>query len=425
MKYLTLLLSVLLLVACAGSPQADAPTAVPSQISQPPTATTAPTPTLAPPTAIPQPEELAATVLASLPATPTPEPNQTWPGLEGVDVQALRVPTGWQPLWFAATRGMAFAAPDQQHMVAIYTYTDQGWQEIDRIMLEDQDTLFEGSVSQVELEPSQVWLQIEAAAGAHGGCYTLLRFDGQSLHTEATSCNSNPVAGWLQDTNGDGTPEVVLNQTDFYVFCYACGVRLVNYDLLYWDGRQMQAVELKTLTEASSEDVLKVNNRAVELAEHGLWKEAEQLLIEQLPSYVPDEAVNWNIAYIKLVAEGRAEQAETSPYPLLDRVFYGDYGAALDIMRAYTPEQIFSADTPLIVGTVGEMDTETISTYIIDFAGRAVQARPDLADAYFLRAWAQYQLDPSAASVLADVQQAAQLATDEPLFADSLTFLQQ
>src|SRR5207244_4359732 len=94
-------------------------------------------------------------------------------------------------------------------------------------------------VFQVELDPKNIWLEAQGGAGAHSGCYDLLRFDGKQLHSEISSCSSSPGDSRLEDLNGDGTPEVVLDATDYYVFCYACGVRKINYTVMRWDGQQM------------------------------------------------------------------------------------------------------------------------------------------------------------------------------------------
>ena len=54
----------------------------------------------------------------------------------------------------------------------------------------------------------------------------------------------------------------------------------------------------------------------------------------------------------------------------------------------------------------------------------ALQVQPELAPALFLRGWGAHLRDPDDAQVLADVERAARLASDEPLFAESVAYLQ-
>ncbi len=316
MQHLRLLLSLLLalsLAACGGSPTTEAPTAAPTAAA---THTPRPSPIAeptAPPTVIPpsvtalattaptvqQPPiatltaELSATVVASLPPTLTPDPGGggLFPGIEGVTAQPLNVPGGWQPLWVVASNGMGMGDPSQRHFVAIYARDGDSWAELDRAELTNDDYLDPASVTQVEVDPRYVWLEAQGGAGAHSGCYDLLRFDGQRLHSEASSCSSSPGAGGLKDINNDGVPEVVLDATDYYVFCYACGVRLVNYTVLRWDGERMVKLELTPLTESISSELLRLNNLAVEQAQHGLWKDAEATLMQSMALSVQDPIV--------------------------------------------------------------------------------------------------------------------------------------
>src|SRR4051794_4473904 len=160
MKRCSLLLTTSLLfalAACGAPPTTQAPTQVPTAA---PTRTPRPsvvaTPTLAPaPSVTPIPPtlapialsddvalatmtaELSATVVASLPPTPTPDQaNGTGGfGLEGVNAQALKSPEGWPQLWAVASHGMSMGDPTQEHFVAIYTRDGDAWQQLDRFEL--------------------------------------------------------------------------------------------------------------------------------------------------------------------------------------------------------------------------------------------------------------------------------------------------
>ncbi|NIO70530.1 MAG: hypothetical protein GTN71_16255 [Anaerolineae bacterium] len=379
--------------------------------------------------------ELKGMIEASLPPIPTPDTSGFSPGgIVEVGALPLTVSSGSQPLWAAFSVGMhGFGDPPQNHFVAIYTRSDAGWQELTRLELGEgpdpealgPDYVFEGSLRQVNVEPSRIWLQLEGGAGAHSGTYHLLSFDGQALKVEATNFTSSPGGNRLEDLNGDGVLEVLLDATDYYVFCYACGMRLVNFTVLRWDGSQMVEVPLTPLPESAPTDLRDLNNRAVELAQAGLWKDALPTIEQALALDAQDETVAWNAALIRLTAEARRPpyDYESIGYPLLDRIFYGDYAAALDVMGDYRVEELFSQPSPLVVGTVAEGWEDALAQYIQDNATRALQVQPDLAAAWFLRGWATHLVNPGSTEALADIERAAELDPNEPLFTQSVAHL--
>ena len=112
-----------------------------------------------------------------------------------------------------------------------------------------------------------IWLEAQGGAGAHSGCYDLLRFDGRQLHSEAAACSSSPGDSRLEDVNGDGVNDVVLDATDYYVFCYACGVRQINYTVMRWDGQKIVEVKLAPLPGPRSGEVYNLTNQAISLAQ--------------------------------------------------------------------------------------------------------------------------------------------------------------
>ena len=131
---------------------------------------------------------------------------------------------------------MGYLYPDQDHFVAVFGHEEGEWQELGRVVLTScAEYVGKGSLIQVQVEPSQIWLELQSGAGAHSGCYDLFRFDGEALRLAASGFNSSPGAGWTADLNGDDNLEVILDQTENYVFCYACSVRLPQYQVLTWD----------------------------------------------------------------------------------------------------------------------------------------------------------------------------------------------
>lgn len=432
---LSLILLLTITTACGAASTPQSPTATPASTDTP-TPTPEPlTPTPEPPTSTPLPptptptvppsvDELSAQLMEQLYPEATPEPG-SFGGIEGVSVIPLTVNTEQPPLWAAFSYGLRGFEIEQKHFVAIYTYDGSNWQELNRVEMDDADYVGEGSVRQTPLEPEHVWLELDAGVGAHSGTYHLLRFDGQDLQIALSGFNASPGAGQTTDLNDDGLLEVVLNFTDPYVFCYACGVRLPMYQVWQWDGAQLVEVTLTPLPDSAPTELREANNRAVTLAEGWLWKDAQTAITEALAIDASNQTVIWNNILITMHAEDLVEQIEMGAYPLLAHVFYGDYAAALDVMRPYPVEELFSPTSPLIVETVAQGWEEALNDWIIEATDAALGAKSDLAAAYFLRAWAAYLVNPDDPQIVADIEKAVQLDPAESLFVDSLTYLRQ
>jgi tetratricopeptide (TPR) repeat protein len=247
------------------------------------------------------------------------------------------------------------------------------------------------------------------------------------LKVEVANFNPSPGGNRLEELNGDGLLEVVLDATDPYVFCYACGVRLANFTVLRWDGSQMVEVPLTPLPESAPADLRDLNNRAVELAQAGLWKDALASIEQAQELDAQDETVVWNAALIRLTGEARRPpyDYESIGYPLLDRIFYGDYVAALDVTGDYSVEELFSQPSRLVVGTIAEGWEDALAEYIQVSATQALRVQPDLAAAWFLRGWATHLSNPGSPEALSDIERAAELDPNEPLFTQSVAYLKQ
>jgi hypothetical protein len=229
----------------------------------------------------------------------------------------------------------------------------------------------------------------------------------------------------LSDIDGDGKPEIILNQSDYYVFCYACGVQYLNYGVMKWDGREFQSLTVQAMPDTAEANLRDLNNQAVKLAEAELWQEAATVISQAITLAPQDPAVKLNATIIKLYADEYARQITegNTGYPLLTNVFYGDYDAAIKLMQVHTPAEIFNAQGPLIAGTPAEGWLENIQSYLNTRAEAAIQVKPDLAAAYFLRAWSNYLVDSTNPTILTDLQKAVELQPNEPLFTDSLSLI--
>ncbi len=262
---LSALAMVWLIAACA---PAATPEELPAKLTDTstsvPAASATDSVTLSRKATVPLTTEARATVRASLPPTPTPDVSRGVPWSEAdAGVIPLSVGEGGPLLWAVFTQGMRLNDPDRGHFLAIYTHDGQDWQELDRVVLTScAEYVGSESLTQVEVEPSHTWLELQSGAGAHSGCYDLLSFDGERLRFEASNSHSSPRAGWLEDLDGDGSPEVVLDLTENYVFCYACGLRYPRFSVLRWDGDQLAKVQLSALPQAAPTELQSLNTRA-------------------------------------------------------------------------------------------------------------------------------------------------------------------
>ncbi len=440
------LLVALLLTACNRNEPTPAPTSVSTAAAPTAEPTPAPTADATPATeATPEitPETTPVTVdPAAARATLTDlllqsltvsVPVTSGVGIEGAVAFPLTT-TNDAVLWLAHTIGIRSFDPEQQHLMAIYALEGEGWTEVARsefTMGNDPDQLGaspdylgEGGVTQVQIEPEHSWIQVEGGAGAHSGVYGLYSFDGATLTQQLDGFSSSPGVGRVADLNNDGFNEVLLDATDYYVFCYACGVRAILSNIWYWDGAQMTQVELQPLTDDAPAAVSAFNQQLIALAQAGLWQDAQALLDEAAVFSYTEPALQWNLTYVRVNAEARqADAAGESAYPLLSKVFYGDYAGAVDLLREVGADGLFIPETELILGTVAESWPSEVADRLTSNATAALAVQPELAAAYFVRGWGEYVRNFDEAAAVADVQQAATLAPDEELYSKSVEFL--
>ena len=244
------------------------------------------------------------------------------------------------------------------------------------------------------------------------------------MKEEVSSFSSSPGIGRSEDLNNDGLSEVLLDASDPYVFCYACGVRLVNWAIERWDGTQMISVTLSALSDNAPAEVSAFNQALLDLAQAGLWKDVLATLDVAGTFSYTEPALEWNLIYARLNAEARRDAAANQvAYPLLSHLFYGDYEAVMDLLRGAGADGLFTEQSPLVVGTPAEGWEPTLADWIVNTVDPALALKPDLAAAYFLRGWAAYLRAYDTAAALPDVQKAAELAPDEALFSQSVELL--
>ena len=326
-------------------------------------------------------------------------------------------------VWLVHSLGFRPQETASNHGLALYQfeYDAAQWQELARIELVTPDIMLEGGITAVDLGDGRYWFEAHSFVGAHGSCYELLHYDFNVLEVDFSHCHSSNASGGVGDVNVDGRPDLILNQTIDYVFCYACGVRYPYYDVFEFMDGDWQPVNVVLLPDDVFADLRDTNNEAVRLYRMGLLKQAAET-INLIVGDVP--AVLWNQAIINMHADDARFQAQSGPLPLLGQLFYGDYEAVLEMMRIYPPAELFRLQSnPLLVGTVAEGWEDTLAEWVTGTSVSVMEGEPELAAAHFLYAWGLYLSDVTVVRVITELETAVALDPNEPLYQDSLDYL--
>ena len=315
------------------------------------------------------------------------------------------------------------------HFAAVYRL-DEGneWTEIDRLEIERAPQR-----TQVDLKPTGwtlsdgapvAWITVRGGTGAHAGTLNIIRFDGQTLSTELSWLSARANAGEVVDLDGDGLAEVVVDDSDPYVFCYVCAVELKREILYWWDGSRLVPVDLRAPITNVPAGVADEVDAVVALAQAGLWRDAALAAIATARQAPESADVRWLSTLVNRTAAARLIHAGSVAQPLLTMVFAGEYRSAVELMRALDPAQAFALDGPLIVGTEAERDPATMATQMLDHTTRALDAAPDRAEIHAVHALALTLAAPDdLAEARAAMQRAAELAPDDAFYAASREFL--
>lgn len=340
--------------------------------------------------------------------------------------------TTGEELWVVHTTGMRSFDPDVPHVLAVYRQKRGDWTEVARYDfvsedLGDQiifapDYLAADGVDEVALAPGKIFLHVEGGAGAHSGICDILSFDGEQISSELAVSAASPGVCQVRDVNGDRRNDVMVDATDPYVFCYACGVRLPLYAVWRWSGQALAQVTLQPLPATAPAALVESNDEVLRLVEGGFWKGALASAERALARGRAPGIYGWNMALIQLTGAARRDQANAPehPYPLLAQLFYGDYPAAVAIMREYTVTELFAQPSALVSGTVAEGWEDTLAAWITATVEPALEVRPRLAEAHFLRGWARWLVGE--AGYEQDLARAARFAPADPLFATAVAW---
>ncbi len=360
---------------------------------------------------------------------------------QGADVASV----GWQVLDETAGRAVAWSygrAVEQPHVLALYEREDEGWSKLDQLGLDERLLpaeewateagqpaevfpvfLFEDGLEAVAAGPEVTWLSLRGGWGANSGAFLLVDASGDVLRPLYARLETFPGSTSLEDLDEDGRPEILLDETDGYVFCRACGVAEANFRFLGWNevaGEFMPLAgpELSTALPASERGPLA---DALSLAEAGLWKDALASLeaVETSSAAALDDPnLAWQARWIRRTAEARADLAEREVSPggqLLHAVFYGDYAAAQEQLAAHAPAALLGDAPPLLEsGWEDEMRTriEHATSDALIIAGESPQWSGRAA-AQLLRGWARWTTQPGDEAALENLRQAAELAPED------------
>ena len=365
--------------------------------------------------------------------------RQEFPGAESqpVHVLPLGTPDVTGMYWWVVTDGpqpVKVTAGDEVvnffHFAAVYERTEDGaWREVNRLEIESAPQRTQVEVLHTGWETpggeASAWIAVRGGTGAHAGTLDVIGFDGRSLSTALSWVSARPNAGEIVDLDGDGLLEVVLDESDPYIFCYACATELKQEAVYRWIGAGLGRVELRAPPVAPRDQSAEGVQRIVSLVAADLWREAAAgatALSEQSPL---SQGTRWFSILTNRIAAARLAHAGSPGQPLLTRVFAGEYAAALELMRALGPAEAFAVDGPLIVGTAAEEDLATMAVHLLDFTSRALAVAPERADVHTVRALGLALASPDdlsgAVSAMAD---ATALAPDDAFLRASRDFLQ-
>ncbi len=343
-------------------------------------------------------------------------PDETRDALEDIEVVTAALQAEGRTLRVAITSGAGiYELPEpREHVVAIYERSGEQWVELTNLTLGSAPTFAVIEIVTDEYEGSS-WIAIHGGTGAHSGTFELLEFDGVALNSTVWWFSSMPGAATVVDLDGVDPPEIVLNATDPYVYCYACGVRAWHEVIYRWMDGELVEVPLAGVA-ADNQLVTDLTEVAALYAQADLWQRALDTVMEAR-AVDPDNAeVFWLATLIERVTGARLGDAGADQQPFITNVLAGEYEAAVALMRPYEPSVALDPAGPLVEGTVAADGWgETTALWTLSYTERAIAAAPDLAAAHAARAFGLLVQDPDDwASALSAMEEALRLEpTDE------------
>lgn len=334
---------------------------------------------------------IAATMMAQMPPTTTPDASGLSSSLQGEtallglrDRYVAAITLGMMenfndphPLTIYEKVGTEFT------VVATYAFADEYISTLEPIPVATSDKAF---------------FAVSGGVGAHSSFAKIFSFDGTTLKVEVeTGSDAGGGALKLVDANKDGQIDVIGDSTDYYVFCYACGVRIQGETIYAWNGTAFVEQTLQDSSDATLQRAI-VYARAQRYADA-----AKQLSQVKPPTALADQ---WNVVLIERMIALRQPSRE-DPYPFLSAIFFGDYDAAVKMMRGYDAAELVNPTGRFFANTPADGFVDAVVWNVVGFTTLALEQDADLTSARFLRGWANTLLDPRNPAGIADLQAVA------------------
>jgi hypothetical protein len=391
-----------------------------------PAASTTSTPTATTTEAIPSTEErLQELVLGLL----TDRAAADEDALAQIEVVALPLGGATRDLWAAVSSGPGIweLQGEARHVLAIYERRSDGsLVEVSVLTLESEPTIADLEVVPgIDPDGANVWVAVHGFTGAHSGTFELVRFDGVALTSALWWFSPSPGAATLEDLDGDGVAEVVLDATDPYVYCYACGVRASAEIIYRWVDGEPTAVNIAAV-ESDDQRVVDLTEVAALYANANLWRHARSTMQLAADAAPDDPEVRWLRIAIERTATLRLTDAGSEPQPLVTNVLAGDFDAAVTLMEALTPAEAFDPVGPLFAGTVAEGWEDVTAGYLVDYANAALEVQPTMASGYVVRALGRVLVAPEDwATALMDMEAALAIEPDNVFYQAAEAYLRE
>jgi hypothetical protein len=351
---------------------------------------------------------IVATTEAGFAPTPTPDASGLRYSNQG-ETAVIKIMDGTDGPYFASlTMGMTSMEDMQEgytsyHPLSIYQKTSSGITKISEYDFKDGQHIYGFNLIPTYAE-GKAFLTVEGVVGAHSSFGQVFSFDGTTLTLELTT-NSDASGGALTmvDVNGDGTLDAVGDATDYYVFCYACGVKSGAEEVSAWDGNAFVRKQPMPSDDATIQ-------AAVTAAEAGRWNIVAATLTDGVTP--TNDADTWTVALLKRIVALRAPTADDLS-PFMSALLYGDYDAAVGVLKRYQPKALVDTLNPAFpsdLATFGELVVDNV----VRLTSTALTQDKTLTSAQFLRGWAQTLLDSKNVAGLADLDA---VATADPFYA--------
>ena len=357
---------------------------------------------------------LAATTIALMPATATPDASGLTASLQG-DVVVVALSKNADGQFFATISKGMMENMDDPHPLTIYQKQGAKFVKITQYDFTNGEY-----IGDLELlpnpDPTHMLFAVHGGVGAHSSFGTVFSFDGKTLKS-ALETRSDAGGGALtvMDVNGDSIKDVIGDATDYYVFCYACGVRIYSDTIYTWDGTKFIEQKLTTSSDATIQ-------KAIDYANAQRWNMVTKLL----PTIIAPttEADKWNVALLTHWSKIRMPQTDDA-FPFLAAVYYGDYDAAVAMLRAVGAKDAANPKGKWFAGPIAEgidvaTDTSidefrvTLFDNVVQFSTMALTQDDTVTSARFLRGWAKTLVNPRDPAGLKDLQA---VATLDPFYA--------